>query len=219
MLEWKSMLAFRPPVPSVNGDMPRARASRARRRAPAAALAVAAALAAGAALSGCGDIDGGHEPFAGTSLYQDTSGAYQLRLLEPPWFPPIAPLTFFFVPPSETLTSVPNETDALYTLHVNGADGDPAGALAASAAAANPPWDLSQKRAVQAVSGASGAEISWDEGAASPQRFHREVFLAAPAGPTFHLHFSAKKAIADDGMVTQMVLSFAPRGTTASGSP
>jgi hypothetical protein len=216
MLEWKSMLAFRPPVPSVSGALPRAGASRAARRA-AGATAVTVALVA--ALAGCGDIDGGHEPFAGTSVYQDTSGAYQLRLLEPPWFPPIAPLTFFFVPPSETLTSVPSETDALYTLHVTGADGDPAGALAASAAAASPPWDLGKQRAVQAVSGAAGAELSWDQGAAAPQRFHREVFLAAPGGPTFHLHFSAKKDIADDGMVTQMVLSFAPRGTTASGSP
>ena len=38
--------------------------------------------------------------------------------------------------------------------------------------------------------------------------FHRDAFLAGPGTPTFRLHFTAQKEIADDNMVGQMISSF-----------
>ena len=38
--------------------------------------------------------------------------------------------------------------------------------------------------------------------------FHRDAFLASSGTPTFRLHFTAKKEIADDDMVAQMISSF-----------
>lgn len=180
------------------------------------ALCAALGVVGLGAVTACGEIDGSQQPFAGTTRYQDPGGAYELSLLEPPWIPVFTGTeTIFVVPPSEVINLSAGEANALYSLHVNGVDGDPAGAMASAAATSSAPWDLSKQRPVKALSGAAGVEVSWQEAAAV---FHREVFLnGASAAPTFHLHFTAKKAMADDDMITQMVLSFAPRGTTIAG--
>ena len=38
--------------------------------------------------------------------------------------------------------------------------------------------------------------------------FHRDAFLAGTGTPTFRLHFTAQKEIAEDPMVGQMISSF-----------
>ena len=48
---------------------------------------LACALAAVPA-AGCGDIDAGSRAVSGHILYQDPKGAFEFRLLEPPWIPP-----------------------------------------------------------------------------------------------------------------------------------
>jgi hypothetical protein len=176
-------------------------------------LALSVGLAV-VALAGCGDIDAGSQPFAGTVQYKDPAGEYELRMLEPPWFPVVLPTeTLFVVPPDNVTISVTSqESDALYSLHVIPVDGDAASAMMAAATAATPPWNLANMRTVRAVSGVSGSELSWQEGSSA---FHREAFLGGSTVRTFHLHFTAKKAIANDAMITQMILSFTPRGATA----
>jgi hypothetical protein len=178
---------------------------------PGPALLLVLALAAFAA---CGDVDGGDQPFAGTVRYQDPAGEYELRLLEPPWFPLVLPTeTLFVVPPDNiTISVTAQESDALYSLHVIPVDGDATTAMMSAAAAATPPWNLANLRSVKTVSGVSGSELSWQESTAA---FHREVFLGGSAVRTFHLHFTAKKAIANDAMITQMILSFTPKGAMA----
>jgi hypothetical protein len=169
-----------------------------------------AALSLGGA--GCGDMDGS-KPFAGTSRYQEKTGAYELRLLEPPWVPlTIQGQLIFVVFPSDVINTMLKETDALYTLHINSVGGDPDGALVAARTSS---WGSSSPEPVLAVSGAAGVEVSWQE---APTIYHREVFLGTAAGPTFYLHFTAQTPLADDGMVTQMILSFAPRGTSVTGA-
>jgi hypothetical protein len=174
------------------------------------------ASATAALAGGCGDIDGGQQPFAGTVLYQDIQGQFQLRLLAPPWVavPPVMPGVTIFVVMPDALTIDSTESDAPYSLDVAVASGDAASALRAAAAAASPPWDLSKQRNVRTASGATGGEIDWQE--AGPV-YHREVFAGAPTTSAFHLHFSAKTPIADDVMISQMILSFAPK--TAAVSP
>jgi hypothetical protein len=157
--------------------------------------------------AGCGDVDAGAEPFAGTVRYQDPGGEYQLHLLEPPWIPiSLQGESVFVVPPSE-IKLESTEADALYSLHVTGLDDEATRALAAAAAAATPPWDLSRKRTVRTVSGATGAEVSWQEGTTA---YHREVFVGAVSSRCYHLHFTAKRPIADESMITQMIVSFSP---------
>ena len=80
------------------------------RAAPALFVCALAALPA----AGCGDIDGGSQPFPGTILYQDPNGAFEFRLLEPPWLPPFIvtfmdlSMTFSVVPPPDaTVTTDP----------------------------------------------------------------------------------------------------------------
>ena len=46
-------------------------------------------VALSAAFAGCGDIDAEQQPFVGTHLYQEPMGAFELRLLVPPWIPPV----------------------------------------------------------------------------------------------------------------------------------
>jgi hypothetical protein len=174
------------------------------------ALALAALLVSAA---GCGDIDGSKQPFPGTVLYQDLMGRFEMRLLVPPWIPipPITGDTTIFVVMSDSVTLASQESDALYSLDVNTVDGSAQAAL--TAAAKGPPaWDLSKQKPVKTTSGAAGAEVSWQE---SPTVYHREVFLGAATASTFHLHFTAKKPIADDDMITQMILSFTPRVAVA----
>src|SRR5204862_2523763 len=96
----------------------------------------AGALAAISAV-GCGDVDGGSQPFAGTILYEDACGAFELRLLEPPWIPPFfvqeLMATFTVVPPANaTITTNPTVLlgEALYSLQLWSVTGDPATAMA-----------------------------------------------------------------------------------------
>jgi hypothetical protein len=170
-------------------------------------------LAAVVLATGCGDIDGSKQPFPGTVLYQDLMGRFEMRLLVPPWIPipPVMGDTTIFVVMSDTVTLASQESDALYSLDVNTVDGNALDALRA-AAKGPPAWDLSKQRPVKTTSGATGAEVSWQEG---PTVYHREVFLGAAAASTFHLHFTAKKPIAEDDMIDQMILSFTPRVAVA----
>jgi hypothetical protein len=161
-------------------------------------------------LVGCGDIDAG-TTFPGTVLYMDPAGAYQFRLLEPPWVPAsLQGVSLFVVPPS-ALGNVTDLSDALYTLHVDTVNGTPEGnrdaeesgvfATATSLAATLQIVEAS----IRTVSGATAYELSW---LPSTGLFERDVFLAGPSTATFRLQFGAKQPISDDEMVTQMILSF-----------
>jgi len=161
--------------------------------------------------TGCGDIDAGSTPFAGTVLYADPAGAYQLRLLEPPWIPAtFYDLTVFVVPPSD-LNDVTDLSAALYTLHVDTVLGTPEGSrdseeLGVFATATAATLQLAEGH-LRTVSGADAYEVSWSPSAGL---FERDVFLAAPSSATFRLQFGAKLPISDDAMITQMILSFEP---------
>jgi hypothetical protein len=159
----------------------------------------------------CGDVNANDQPFAGMVVYQDPAGAFALRLLEPPWLPPLSfdGATAFVVPPSDaTITTDPRVvlSEALYTLEVMSVPGAP-GALAAGLAAAVAA-DMPTEGSLETASGATGAEVAWKE---SATLFHRNAFLSAPSTATFQLLFTAKKSIADDAMIAQMIASFEPR--------
>ena len=81
----------------------------------------------------------GSAQFPGTILYQDPQGAFEFRLLEPPWIPPFVltyqdlRLTFSVVPPPDaTITADPNVllAQALYSLQFSQVTGDPVAAMA-----------------------------------------------------------------------------------------
>jgi len=174
---------------------------------------VVCALAAVSA-AGCGDIDGGSEPFPGTILYQDSKGAFEFRLLEPPWFPPFVitymevSQTFSVVPPPDaTVTTDPNIllNQALYSLQFSTISGDPATAMATVKGSIPGGAVGVPAQPVEAGTGTSGLEMAWQENDAV---FHRDAFLAGAGTPTFRLHFTAKKPIDDDDMVGQMINSF-----------
>src|SRR5580698_7904465 len=75
--------------------------------------------------AGCGDVDAGSTPFAGTVLYTDPAGAYQFNLVEPPWIPDsLDGVTVFAVPPSD-LSALTDLSAALYTLHIDTVIGTP----------------------------------------------------------------------------------------------
>jgi hypothetical protein len=179
-------------------------------------LTLSAALAGGAV--GCGDVNGGQEPFAGTVRYQDPGNQFELRLLIPPWvpIPPISGVTVFVVPPDVlTLSSVTSEADAAYSLDVTAVGGDATGALQAAVAAGGWHLQAGTQRTIKTASGAAGVEASWQE---SPTAFHREAFVGSATANSFHLHFTSKKPIAGDDMITQMIVGFSPRvGVTAVG--
>jgi hypothetical protein len=163
------------------------------------------------ALAACGDVNANDQPFAGMVVYKDPAGAFSLKLLEPPWLPPISfdGETAFVVPPSDaTITTDPTVilAQALYTLQVTAVPGTP-GPLAAGLAAAVATSAPTQAT-VETASGATGAEVAWQE---SATLFHRNAFVAAPSTATFQLVFTAKKAIADDPMIGQMIASFEPQ--------
>ena len=164
------------------------------------------------AAAGCGDLDAGNQPFVGTVLYQDPAGAFALRLLEPPWLPPVTirGQAFFLVPPSDaTVSADPTVvlSEALYSLQVQRPSGAPADAMlsiksalpvTAMAVQSDGPHRFGRDRRRALLAGVR-------------HLFHRDAFLAGPATPTFQLHFTAKHAIGDDAMVTQMILSFDSR--------
>jgi hypothetical protein len=162
--------------------------------------------------AGCGDVDATEQPFVGTVLYEDPAGAFTLRLLEPPWLPPLKleGRTIFVVPPSDaTISTDPAIVlgEALYSLQI-----DPPGAAAPADAMQAVKLGLPstaiaiEDSTVRTAFGATGMELAWQMGF----QYHRDAFLAAPGTPTFRLHFTAKRDIGDDPMVAQMIASFDP---------
>jgi hypothetical protein len=158
---------------------------------------------------GCGDVDGGSQSFAGTVVFTDPGGGYRMRLLEPPWIAiPLDGENIFVVPPSDATTSS-DLTVALFTLHVGTASGTPAqlattdvsaGTLTRAAGS-----ELPVEASVVTAFGGAGFEVSWEE---SPGTFERDAFLATPGQSTYRLEFTARGPIADDAMITQMILGF-----------
>jgi hypothetical protein len=177
-----------------------------------AALGLIACALATSSTIGCGDIDGDSAQFPGTILYQDPAGAFEFRLLQPPWIPPfIYPgldVTFAVVPPPDaTISADPTVllTEALYSLQFSKVTGDPATAMAnvkgmIAGGGSSVPTGM-----VTAASGSTGVEMAWQE---AEGMFHRDAFLAGSGTPTFRLHFTAQKEIAEDDMVGQMISSF-----------
>ena len=162
-------------------------------------------------LVGCGDIDAGSTAFPGTVLYTDPAGAYQFRLLEPPWVPAsLEGVALFAVPPSD-LNNVTDLTAALYTLRVDTVLGTPEGNRddeeSAVFATETTPAATHQivEESTRTVSGTTAYGLSWEPSAGL---FERDLFLAGPSSATFRLQFGAKVPIAEDDMVTQMILSF-----------
>jgi hypothetical protein len=163
---------------------------------------------------GCGDIDAGSQSFPATILYQDPNGAFEFRLLEPPWIPPFLitfmgiSMTFAVVPPPDaTVTTDPNIllSQALYSLQFSTVSGDPATAMATVKGTIAGGADGVPTQAVEAASGTMGVEMAWQETTAV---YHRDAFLAGVGTPTYRLHFTAKSPIDDDDMVGQMINSF-----------
>ena len=162
---------------------------------------------------GCGDVDGASESFPGTILYVDPQGAFEFRLLEPPWIPPFVltyqdlRLTFSVVPPPDaTVTADPTIllNQALFSLQFSQVTGDPAAAMA-EVKGSIPGSSAASTGTVEAGTGTTGVEMTWQE---QEDVFNRDAFLAGQATPTFRLHFTAKTPIADDAMVGQMINSF-----------
>src|SRR5262249_28403092 len=167
------------------------------------ACALAAVLTAG-----CGDIDGVSQPFPGTILYQDPMGAFEFRLLEPPWIPPFVYLnqTFSVVPPTNaTISADPTVllAEALFSLQFSQVTGDPASAMA-DVNGTIPGGPTTGPTTVQTASGSSGVEMAWQETTAV---YHRDAFLAGKSAVTYRLHFTAKRPIDQDDMVGQMINS------------
>jgi hypothetical protein len=163
--------------------------------------------------AGCGDVDAGSTPFAGTVLYTDPAGAYQFNLVEPPWIPSsFDDVTVFAVPPSD-LTQVTDLSAALYTLHVDTVIGTPEisrdneeSAVFDTATGGTSTFQISEG-VVRTVAGDDAYQLAWIP---SSGLYERDVFLAGPSSPTFRLQFGAKVPIADDPMITQMIVSFEP---------
>jgi len=182
----------------------------ARRASPAWALAVAGLLVA----SGCGAVDAEEEPFAGTIVHRDEGGAFALRLLEPPWLPPLWTIgtTIFIVPPADA-TITPDLSvvlsEALYSLEIGPETGTPA-TLVQALAAPLPAAAMAVQRPVRTAMKATGFELVWQEMAGELVWYHRDVFLVGPETLTYHLAFRARLPIADDPMVSQMITSFVP---------
>ena len=167
---------------------------------------------AGIATAGCGDIDGSTAQFPGTILYVDPKGAFEFRLLQPPWIPPLffpdIEQTFSVVPPPDA-TVTPDISillrEALYSLQFYKVIGDPMTAMAEVKVTIPGGGSAVPTEVVETATGSTGVEMAWQENEAV---FHRDAFLAGPGTPTFRLHFTAQKEITDDNMVGQMISSF-----------
>ncbi|HXT99863.1 MAG TPA: hypothetical protein VN903_02655 [Polyangia bacterium] len=171
------------------------------------------ALAVGST-AGCGDIDASTAEFPGTILYQDPGGAFELRLLQPPWLPPFLvkysdfQMTFSVVPPPDaTVTTDLNVIlgQALFSLQMSKVTGDPAAAIAEVKGSLPGGSSVEPQGPISNASGSSGVEMAWQE---EVDVFHRDAFLAGPGTPTFRLHFTAQQEITDDPMIGQMIASF-----------
>lgn len=165
-----------------------------------------------AAFAGCGETDAEEEPFVGTHLYREPMGAFELRLLVPPWIPPVvyAGQTFTVVTPmNATITADPKVllAEALYSLQISPMTGDPTAAMQAVQVTLPGTAATAPGESVLTASGATGVEMAWEESASV---FHRDAFVARTGTATYRLHFTAKKDIADEAMVAQMIASFTP---------
>lgn len=178
-----------------------------------AAPALFACGLAALSIAGCGDVDAGSQPFPGTILYQDPMGAFEFRLLEPPWIPPFVVTylgiseTFSVVPPPDaTVTTDPTIllNEAYYSLQFSKVTGDPAMAMA-TVVGTIPGGAGVPTNAIETAAGSSGVEMAWQE---ATTVYHRDAFLAGSGTPTFRLHFTAVNPIDDDDMVSQMINSF-----------
>jgi hypothetical protein len=117
-------------------------------------------------------------------------------------------VTFSVVPPPDaTITADPTIllSQALYSLQFSTVTGDPATAMANVKGTIAGGGTTVPTGMVVAASGSTGVEMAWQE---TDDVFHRDAFLAASATPTFRLHFTAQKEIAEDPMVAQMISSF-----------
>jgi hypothetical protein len=159
---------------------------------------------------GCGDIDGDSAQYPGTILYQDPAGAFEFRLLQPPWIPPFVypglDVTISVVPPPDATVSADPTillAEALYSLQFSKVTGDPATAMATVKGTITGGGTVATDEVMSASS--TGVQMAWQEADAM---FHRDAFLAGSGTPTFRLHFTAKKEISDDEMVGQMISSF-----------
>jgi hypothetical protein len=178
-----------------------------------AAPALFACALAALSTAGCGDVDAGSQPFPGTILYQDPMGAFEFRLLEPPWIPPFAityqgiSMTFSVVPPpNATVTTDPTILlgEAFYSLQFTTVPGDPATAMA-SVVGTIPAGAPGPTNVVETAAGTTGVEMAWQE---ATTVYHRDAFLAGSGTPTFRLHFTSVDPIEADAMVSQMINSF-----------
>jgi hypothetical protein len=161
--------------------------------------------------AGCGDVDAGSASFVGAVRYEDTSGAFAISLLEPPWIPvSVAGQSFFLVPPSDA--TIPADVTqalsmALYSLQVVASSSAPMEAMDALWAGL-PKEDVTGPSAVTTASGGTGLEVSWRE---SDTVFHRDAFITRAGSQTFQLHFTGPHTLDGDAMLTQMIVSFEPR--------
>jgi len=176
-------------------------------------LGVLALLLVGSA-GACGEVDGESSAFPGTTVYESSTGEYQFNLLEPPWRRVLLSSETIFVVPPMIATLLPTESDALYSLHIYRHTTDAASALQADAPARSGSVSTQGPSQVAASGGSTGVEMSWAEDSAT---FHRDAYINIPtAGISYRMHFSAATALADDSMISQMIVSFRP-GSKISG--
>jgi hypothetical protein len=184
--------------------------------------------------AGCGDVDGGSSPYAGTVVFDSPDGAFHFHYLSPPWFaaelpegvelvpgalPAGAYRWVFFVPRVGKLpTGIPQQTDVRYSLYIKPETTPAAQALAASAAALSPPPAPDKLRdVVVEPRGTVGREMSWQE---APALFHREAYLSAQNPATsYRMGFTAERDISNDAMVALMIASFEPRASSVENTP
>ena len=191
--------------------------ARTRQRRPIQLLAIVLAVGSSGALAGCGDTDGESAHYPGTVVYNSPDGAFHFHYLSPPWLPVRLPgmmTPIFLVPPTE-ISGVLTEADAPYTLHVDPIGAPAAQAISDSARALSPPVAAERMHDVVVPGGkAAGREMSWQE---SAMVFHREAYLsAAQTGSSFRMRFTARRDIADDPLIGQMITSFEPRSSTVA---
>ena len=122
----------------------------------------------------------------------------------------------FVVPPADATVTADLSVvldEALYSLDIGPASSTPA-AQARALSTSLPPAALADEAPAGTASGATGLQVSWQgprqDAVDGELRYHRDVFLAGPATLTYQLSFVAKRAIADDAMVDQMITSFVP---------
>src|SRR4026209_316608 len=125
---------------------------------------------AGISTAGCGDIDGSHAAFPGTILYRGPKGAFEFRLIQPPWIPPFffpdIAQTFSVVPPPDaTVTPDPSILlkEALYHLPRYAVTGDPVTAMTEVKGTIPGGGTTVPTGLVETATGSAGVEMAWQE--------------------------------------------------------